>query len=197
MKKAIAFFDFDGTITTKDTLLEIAKFSKGSAGFYSGILQLSPWLVAMKLKLIPNHVVKEKFLSHFFKNTSADLFQKKCDTFSEKVIPQLIRPGALKEFDRLKQNNIPVVIVSASPENWLINWCSTNGFHCIATTLEIKNGAITGKIKGNNCYGEEKVRRIKEQFNLKEYDEIFCFGDTKGDKPMLTLATSAYYKPFR
>jgi phosphatidylglycerophosphatase C len=33
MKKEIAFFDFDGTITTKDTYLEFIKFSKAPCVF--------------------------------------------------------------------------------------------------------------------------------------------------------------------
>ena len=52
MKKAIAFFDFDGTITTKDTLLEFIRFSKGRFRFYLGFLLYSPYLIAYKIKLI-------------------------------------------------------------------------------------------------------------------------------------------------
>ena len=38
MNKGIAFFDFDGTITTKDTLLEFIKYSRGTMSFYWGFL---------------------------------------------------------------------------------------------------------------------------------------------------------------
>lgn len=197
MKKSIAFFDFDGTITTKDTLIEIVRFSKGSSALYKGFFTLSPWLVAMKLKLVPNRLVKEKFLAYFFRNTPTGVFQEICNQFVQKRVPELIRPGATQKLNEFKENNITVVIVSASPENWIESWCKENGFTCIATILETKNGNITGKIDGENCYGIEKVKRIEQQFNLSDYNEIFCFGDTKGDKPMLALATSAYYKPFR
>ncbi|MBS1737529.1 MAG: haloacid dehalogenase-like hydrolase [Bacteroidetes bacterium] len=197
MKKAIAFFDFDGTITTKDTLLEIVKYCKGSTGLYAGLLKLSPWLAAMKLKLTSNQFVKEKFLTLFFKDTPVALFQQKCDVFAETIIPQLIRPAAIKKINEFKENNIPVVIVSASPENWIAPWCRKKNLQFIATLLEVKDGHITGNIQGANCYGTEKVKRISASFDLSVYEEIFCFGDTKGDKPMLALATSAYYKPFR
>ncbi len=62
----IAFFDFDGTITTKDTLLEIIKFQKGKRAFYIGFLLHGPWLLAYKLKLFPNDAVKQKILTYFF-----------------------------------------------------------------------------------------------------------------------------------
>jgi phosphatidylglycerophosphatase C len=31
---------------------------------------------------------------------------------------------------------------------------------------------------------------------VEEYDEIYVYGDTKGDLPMLGLATKPFYKPF-
>lgn len=196
-KKAIAFFDFDGTITFKDTLLEIIKFQHGRAGLYKGLLAISPWLLAMKLKLVTNQAAKERLLSHFFKGMPAKDFQILCDRFSGECLPALIRPGALKEIERLRKEETPVVIVSASPENWISGWCKANNLVCIATRLEETGNILTGRIAGKNCHGIEKVRRIREKFDLSAYTDIFCFGDTKGDKPMLSLATFAYYKPFR
>ena len=197
MSKRIAFFDFDGTITFKDTLLEIIKYRHGIAGLYAGMLKISPWLVAMKLKLISNQTAKEKLLTHFFKNTSLADFQKDCDAFINATFSSLIRPAALEQIKKYNASGVQVVIVSASPQNWIMGWCKANNLHCIATILETKNNIITGKIQGLNCYGEEKVRRIKAAYNLSDYDEISCYGDTSGDKPMLALGTKAYYKPFR
>jgi len=97
----------------------------------------------------------------------------------------------------LKKEEVTVVVVSASPENWISGWCKENNLVCIATRLEETDNILTGRIAGKNCYGIEKVSRIREKFDLSAYTDIFCFGDTKGDKPMLSLATSAYYKPFR
>jgi len=103
VKKGIAFFDFDGTITKKDTLLEIIKFQKGEPAFYKGFILLSPYLAAMKFKLLSNQVVKEKVLHYFFNGMSVDEFQEKCTEFSEKILPQLIRPGALEMIHELRQ----------------------------------------------------------------------------------------------
>lgn len=197
MRKKIAFFDFDGTITTKDTLLEFIKFSKGRMPFYIGFLLNSPYLIAYKLKLISNQRAKEKVLSYFLKNIPVKEFQAKCDEFAETVIPFLLREKAKQEFEKLKKDGFEIVIISASPENWIRNWCEKTGLKLIATVLQINGGRITGKIEGKNCHGSEKVRRIKELYSLNEYEEIFAYGDTSGDKPMLQLAHHAFYKPFR
>lgn len=195
--RQIAFFDFDGTVTYRDTLLEIVKFSKGKTAWLAGMLLLLPWLVGMKLKLVSNARTKERYLSFFFGGMGAGDFQQICDTFQKEKLPSLIRPGALAAIRRHQENKVPVVFVSASPENWLKGWCASNDITCIATRLELQNGVVTGKIAGNNCYGPEKVRRIRERYDLGEYDLVYCYGDSGGDKEMLEIADEPHYKPFR
>jgi phosphatidylglycerophosphatase C len=197
MKKRIAFFDFDGTITTKDTLLEIIKYQKGMARFYMGFLLNAPFLIAYKLKIISNQRAKERMLTHFFSGMPVAAFQEKCDAFADTVLPSLIRKKALTEIEKLKTLGAEVVIVSASAENWIQNWCKKHDLQLIATRLQQKDNKLGGRIEGLNCYGEEKVRRIREQFPLTDYQEILCYGDTSGDKPMLALGTVRFYKPFR
>lgn len=195
--KRIAFFDFDGTITTKDSLLEFIKFYKGTFSFYLGFLLYSPFLLAYKLKIIPNYTAKQKVLQFFFKGESIENFQEKCDAFSAQVLPSMMRPKALLEIERMKKANTTVVIVSASAENWIRPWASKNKLALLGTRLATANGKITGSIDGVNCYGDEKVCRIKKQFELSEYNEIYCYGDSAGDKEMLELGTFRFYKPFR
>lgn len=195
--KKIAFFDFDGTITTKDTLLEFIKFSKGTLSFYIGFLLNSPYLIAFKLKLISNQVAKEKILTYFFHNTSLNQFEQYSQNFVKQKLPALLRPAAIAEIKTLLAANTEVVIVSASPENWIFPWSNSLGLTLIATKLLVKDGDLTGKIQGKNCHGQEKVNRIVNQYNLAEYNTISAYGDSSGDKPMLALAHNPHYKPFR
>lgn len=197
MDGRIAFFDFDGTITTRDTLLEFIRYCKGSFRFYLGFLLNSPWLIAYKLKIISNQKAKERVLTHFFRNTPLTAFQEQCDRFATEMLPQLVRAGADKEIALLQEQGFTVVIVSASPENWLRSWAENKGATLIATRLETRADVITGKIAGNNCHGKEKVRRIKEAYALPDYREIYAYGDTGGDRPMLALATISFFRPFR
>lgn len=197
MKEGIAFFDFDGTITTKDTLLEFIKFSKGRWHFYTGFLLNAPFLIAYKLKIISNQSAKERILVYFFRGMETTLFNKYCKDFVELKVPDMIRPDAIKEITKLIADGIEVVIVSASPENWVKLWARQYGSDCISTLLEVKNNKISGLIAGKNCFGEEKVRRLKEKYNLTDYNTIYAYGDSTGDKQMLRLASMEFYKPFR
>ncbi len=195
--KRIAFFDFDGTITTKDTLISLIKYQAGSGTFWRGMLLNLPVFAALKLKLISAQSAKEKVLIHFFKNTPLTVFQSECDRFASDALPGLIRKDALREIARLKNDGFEVVIVSASAENWIRNWADAIGVKLIATKLAHSNGQLSGNINGLNCNGLEKVSRIKSEYDLSCFDEVYCYGDSSGDKPMLSLATKAFYKPFR
>jgi HAD superfamily phosphoserine phosphatase-like hydrolase len=196
VKKRLVLFDFDGTLTTKDTFLEFIKFYHGNVRFYFGMAVLSPVLVAMVLKLIPNWRAKEIVLTWFFKNVSIELFNKKCVLFCTTVVPSLIRLQGL-EAVRKYQLDSDVVVVSASPENWVAPWCIKHDIACIATRLELDGNKATGKLSGPNCFGPEKVKRILEKYDLSIYTEIIAFGDSRGDLEMLELARESYYKPFR
>lgn len=197
MSRVIAFFDFDGTISTKDSLLEFIKYCKGRPAFYFGFLLHLPVLVAFKLKLLSNHRAKEIMLQHFFGNMPVEEFEHRCLDFSRDEIPRMIRPKAWKEIRKLQEAGAEIVIVSASPQDWLCHWCKGAGVACIATRLAVNERRISGKIEGLNCHGREKVRRIRETYDLEGFSQIYCYGDTPGDRHMLSLGTCRFYKPFR
>lgn len=194
---AIAFFDFDGTITSRDTLAEIIKFSKGKMRYYTGLLILSPVLIAYKLKLLSNHKAKEIMLQYFFNGTLLSDFNAVCKGFTKIKLPSLLRKKALQEIRKHIENKTKVVVVSASPVNWVKPWCDQYNLDCIATCLEVKNDTITGRISGSNCSGQEKVNHITSTYTLKAYSDIYAYGDTSGDLPMLALSTHKFFKPFR
>jgi len=196
-EKELVLFDFDGTITTKDTLVEFANFYRGRVGYLLGMLMLAPVMALYALKLIPNWKAKQFFLARFFKGEKIEAFNLQCFNFSTMIIPTLLRPEAMKAIEKHRMEQATIAVVSASAENWVKPWCDQNRVICISTRLEVNDGMITGKLQGRNCYGDEKVCRIKERFNLSDFDKVIAYGDSRGDKEMLELAHQRYYKPFR
>ena len=114
MKKGIAFFDFDGTITNKDSLGEFIKFAIGRKAYYKGLFLLAPILVAYKAKIISNSYAKEKLIYHFFKKWDANSFRKIAENYAKVEIDKIVRKKARSRIQwHLKQNH-QVVVVSAS-----------------------------------------------------------------------------------
>jgi phosphatidylglycerophosphatase C len=192
----IALFDLDGTIIKTNSLVGFIKFAKGSFKTYCGFLIFLPILIAYKLGIFPNYLAKQLIFSYFFKGMSESNFAALSKAFSLSYLDKNINKEAIKKILWHKKHGHEVVVVSASIESWIEPWCKINDLQLIATKIESKNGLITGKFLSKNCHGEEKCNRIKKNYNLKNYDCIYAYGNSRGDKQMLELANEGYYKIF-
>lgn len=194
--KTIAFFDFDGTITRQDSFFLFLKFVLKNKFYIKLIINL-PILIFYKLNLISNAKAKELVLKLCIKNMEEKELDSKMEDFAL-VLESICMQSAIEKIKWHKNNNHEVVIVSASLELYLKKLAKKLGMELIATKLKIENGKITGKLGSPNCYGEEKVKRIKEKYDLSLYSNIYVYGDSKGDKEMLEIASpsKAFYRVF-
>jgi HAD superfamily hydrolase (TIGR01490 family) len=190
----IAFFDFDGTITRKDSLLDFLWKSSNPFIFIKNFIKLSPTLILYILKFLTNDIAKERIITIFYKNIPIDDFNRLAKDYSINKIPAIINIQAEKALNWHKSIGSKIVVVTASPENWIMPWCEKNGYDLIATKLHVKNGILTGKFLTPNCHGIEKVIRITDIFDLSKYSKIFAYGDSKGDKEMLQIADVRIYR---
>ena len=201
MRKIVAF-DFDGTLTTKDTLLAFIRYAKGSTGFWLGFLRYSPLLVLMKLGLYPNYKAKQKVFAHFFKGMTLDAFDALCQRFASDN-RHLLRPQALETLNKAISEGAEVVIVSASIDNWVqaffegVRREGVRSIQVIGTQIEVEEGVLTGRFLTNNCYGREKVNRIQALFPNRQDYHLTAYGDSRGDQELLAFADESHYKPFR
>lgn len=201
MKKKIYCLDFDGTLTTSDTLLEFIKYAKGRGRFLMVFLMYSPLLVLMKLHLYPNWKAKQQIFAHLFAGMRIEKFDALCRGFAEEN-QHLLRPKGITLVHEALVAGAQVFIVSASIDNWVrpfFDIRNLKGVQVLGTQIEVEDGKLTGNFKSNNCYGKEKVHRIAEvlkSFERSEY-EIEAFGDSRGDKEMLAFADKGHFKPFR
>ena len=192
----IAFFDFDGTITKADSTARFIRYLVGDSKFFIGIFFLFPFMLLYILNIISNNSIKQILITYFFKGKNINEFKKHAEYFSLNMLEPLIRKKAIKQISWHKENGHDVVIVSASIDLWLRPWCIKNDVALISSMLEVNDNVITGKTRNKNCYGLEKVTRIKELYNLSEYSYIYSYGNSRGDYEMLKIANESHYKPF-
>ena len=196
LKRQLVLFDFDGTITKKDTFTEFLVFALGRRRLFVFLLFHIHLLLLCVFDVISIGFIKQKITHRFFKGYSEEYFQNIASNFADKKIPNIVKESALKKLIWHKEQNHQVVIVSASFKNWLKIWCEQYDIELLCTELEVKNGTLTGYFFKPNCHGLEKVRRIKEKYEIDNYSQIYVYGDSSGDKEMLMLADYAYYKTF-
>ena len=197
MNRKLYLFDFDGTISLKDSFFHFLMKVFGSKTVVIKIIFNLPKLFFIAITNKEKSKVKELILSLFLKEKSKQEIYSLGKLYSEKHIIEIIRPQAIEYILNIDRENSDIFIVSASIDIWLFNFVKENNMKLISTKLAYKNGFFTGEFDGENCKGEEKVKRIKKEISLNEYDEIISFGDSNGDKEMFAISTSTHYKPFR
>ena len=193
MKKVYAF-DFDGTLTTKDTLIEFIRYAKGSMALGLGFMRYAHLLVLMKMGLYPNYKAKQKVFAHFFKDTTLDDFNALCKAFAASS-SHLLRPNAIEAINHAIKEGSEVLIVSASIDNWVQPFFPQ--VKVVGTQIEVIDGKLTGRFLSKNCYGQEKVNRILSLYPNRQDYHLTAYGDSRGDKEMLAFADESYFKPFR
>ena len=188
-KRCIAVFDLDGTLTTKDTLLEFIKFACGVPRLYWGFLLFCPILILMKLHLFPNWKAKQLFFSHFFKGWEYNDFKAKGQLFANEIEKMENRKMLEKLNDHLNHSDV-VYVISASIFEWVQPWCEKIGVsRVLATQIEVDaNGIISGRFATKNCYGKEKVRRLLEVEPERRSYILYAYGDSRGDKEMIAFS---------
>jgi len=192
--KKIHAYDFDGTLTTRDTLLVFIRYAKGTRAFLGGFLRYAHLLVLMKLRLYPNWKVKQQVFSYFFKDMMLEVFDTLCRQFAADH-RELLRPEGMKALQQAQAEGAEVLIVSASIDNWVQPFFPD--VKVVGTQVEVRNNRLTGRFLTPNCYGEEKVRRILALYPDRSTYHLTAFGDSRGDKELLAFADEAHYKPFR
>jgi HAD superfamily hydrolase (TIGR01490 family) len=190
MRKVYAF-DFDGTLTTCDTLLAFIRYAKGTPAFVRGFLRHAHLLVLMKLRLYPNWKAKQKVFSYFFKGMDLEAFDSLCQRFAADN-RSLLRPKGLQLIAQAQEEGADVLIVSASIDNWVQPFFPH--VKVLGTQIEIKDGCLTGRFLTKNCYGQEKVNRILALYPDRNTYHLTAYGDSRGDKELLAFADESHYQ---
>ena len=193
MRKIVAF-DFDGTLTTRDTLIEFIRYAKGSLSLGLGFLRFAHLLVMMKLKLYPNWKAKQKVFAHFFEGMKQEDFNDLCKAFAASS-RHLLRPKGIEAVNKAISEGAEVLIVSASIDNWVQPFFPE--VKVLGTQIEVCDGKLTGRFLTQNCYGQEKVNRLQALYPHRQDYHLTAFGDSRGDKELLAFANESYFKPFR
>lgn len=195
-RPVVAAFDFDGTITYRDTLLPFLVQLVGWAGVLRAVVPLLPTLLGYGLRLIPNSVAKERVLHHFLAGRDDAALQQAGERYAHEQLPAMVRPAALARLHWHQRQGHRCVVISASITHYVAPWARAAGCHdVIATRLALDSaGRVTGRYDGENCYAMEKERRLRELLGVREDFEIYAYGDSWGDRELLALADHAYYR---
>ncbi|WP_290601693.1 HAD-IB family hydrolase [Janthinobacterium sp.] len=177
-----ALFDFDGTLSRRDSLLPFLRHACGTPRLAASLLRLSPVLLAYACGLLRNDVAKRRLLAHCLDGIDAGALARLADAYAGAPLDALLRPQGMARLRWHQAQGHACVLVSASPALYLQPWARRHGFRaCIASPLA-----------GANCHGQEKVRRIARWLARSPHPIAYAYGDSRADLPMLALARHAF-----
>lgn len=193
--KTLYCFDFDGTITKKDTMFSFLKYYDSSL-FYRKFVENLPFFVLMKFNLVETQKVKQKFIFSILKGQSRKKIEEKAQLFFDEFYPKIIREKALDFIKKLDKEKSECFLVTASLDIWTKRFAEEWNMKLLATKSNFEGGFYTEKFLSKNCNGEEKVKRIKAEITNEEFEKTVAFGDTKGDFPMLNWSDEKHFRYF-
>ncbi|MDF2549500.1 MAG: cicA [Chlamydiales bacterium] len=198
-KNILAAFDFDGTISKRDCLIYFFFYAFGKFYTLWNLLKLLPLLLAYQMGQLDRRAIKEKILSHFLKGKSIDSLRQLGAEFARGPLKRQLRKEALARINWHRQQGHSLIVISASTDLYLSAFAKEYGFQqviCSELELDAKN-CLTGRLKGENCRGQEKVIRLLQEGPA--YDYLFAYGDSAGDFELLQHADAPFLnsKPYR
>jgi len=194
--RPVAAFDFDGTLTVRDSFRAFLRWRCGAAEYCAGLVRLAPAaaryafdrdLTALKAAMV------EVYLS----GLPQAMLETEAAEFAAVAAPLLLRPDALKAWRRHRAEGTRMVIVTASPELVVAPFAYGLGADLLIGTRLVYDaqGRVAGPIDGRNCRGPEKVRRLKIALG-EDIHVAAAYGDTDGDREMLAMADSGFMRLF-
>ena len=193
---ALVAFDFDGTLTVRDSFTAYLAWKAGTWRWWGGILRLTPAMAAYLFHR-DRGKLKGRFVRHFLAGESLEAIETSARQFAQARGQSLLRPDAVAAWRRWRSMGAKIVIVTASPEAIVAPFARSLGADMlIGSRLAVDaDGRVRGPLEGGNCRGAEKVRRLKDAFG----DDVCltaAYGDTSGDREMLRIADEKGYRVF-
>ena len=193
----IVAFDFDGTLTIRDSFTEFLRWRVGPGGWALGLVKLAPALAAYARDRDRGRI-KAASVREFLHGVDRHTLEEEAARFADQIWPRFMRPDALKVWDDWGRRGAHRVIVTASPVATVAPFAKRLGAEALLGTEFVfdADDRITGDFAGPNCRGAEKVRRLKAAYG-DTMTLAAAYGDTSGDAEMLAMAQEAGFRVFR
>lgn len=194
--QAIVAFDFDGTLTIRDSFTEFLRWRAGAGGWALGLVKMAPAL-ATYARDRDRGRIKAASVREFLKGVPRAQLEQDADAFAGQVWPGFMRYDALAVWKEWGAKGAHRVIVTASPETTVAPFARRLGAEALLGTPLVFDGddRVTGAFASPNCRGEEKVRRLRAIYG-EDIRLAAAYGDTSGDTEMLAIADEKGFRVF-
>lgn len=191
---SLALFDFDGTITTCETMPEFVRRSVSRRRLLAGQLLLAPLVLGYKAGIVSGTLIRRVIVRFGYTGVPAASLERSGRDFAQNYLPEVLRAEAMQRIAWHKTQGHKVVVVSGGLDTYLAPWCEEHGIELICSSLQQRDAVLTGRYEGLQCVLAEKARLVRERYDLEEFPVVYAYGDTPEDRDLLAIATRRYYR---
>lgn len=191
---SLALFDFDGTITNRETMPAFMRAAVRPGRLLLGEVLLLPLILGYKFNLVSGVTVRAAMCLFGFWRIPAQELEMHGERFAKEFLPTTLRPEAMARIAWHKKRGDTDVVVSGGLNVYLRHWCLEHGVQLLSSVLAERDGKLTGRYLGRQCVREEKARLVQERFPPLRFDRVYAYGDTAEDRELLALAHEPYYR---
>jgi phosphatidylglycerophosphatase C len=187
---AVVAFDFDGTLTTRDTLRLYLVDVKGMRHMVFACARCGPALAMAAFGGKRRDTAKEALTAALLKHLPRAVAEAKATQLAERIRTSLLRPDVVARMNWHLVQGHRVIVVSASFESYVRAVAESLGVsEVIATKWEVDEATdrLTGRLNGSNVRGENKVTCLSEHLG-DTYILEYAYGNSSGDSAMLSAA---------
>ncbi|MFN8050887.1 MAG: HAD-IB family hydrolase [Acidimicrobiales bacterium] len=191
----VAAFDFDGTITERDTLLGFLEFVGGRRRVASALAAQSPTLARGLRSSEARNTAKERVLGQVLRGRAVDDVTDAGIRYAA-TLPTGFRRETLQHIASHRAADHRLVIVSASLVYYLRPIAADLGFEdVIAVEMSVgDDDRLTGTLTTPNVRREHKATRLQAWLDERldgATPELWAYGDSSGDDHLLAMADHA------
>lgn len=190
----LALFDFDGTLTTHDTMPDFVRRSVPRSRLFYGQLVLAPLVIGYRAGWVSGTRVRRAVVRMAYRGMPAAALATAGREYAEHTLPHVLRPEAMARLAWHLARGDEVAVVSGGLDVYLAPWCARHGLELLCSSLQQDRGVLTGRYHGEQCVLEEKARRVRARYDLGGFTTIHAYGDTTEDRALLDLASRGWYR---
>ncbi len=192
----LSVFDFDGTLTYRDSFVPFLLHAFGGRIFAAKMLRMALPSLSYLCGKLSRDELKATLISVFLTGTPVAWLEEQASAYCTAKWQRLMRPQGLAEVNAQLGQGAHVTLCSASPALVLKPFAARLGVQLIGTELEVVGGVLTGRMVGGNCRRKQKVARLKSVYGALELYNLRAWGDSTGDEHLLAAAQEPHWRAF-